>query len=123
MPEPIATALPIPQHAPADESPGLVQSDGPITMLGLVEASPSLSELARDCVDKVLGGVVDVAGNTNQGAVVTLASLKAGLELMECYTDSVRDESVSATIIECTKRGGTPVGVLEHSVSCQGMKR
>lgn len=123
MPEPIGIPVSIPRHTDPGEPSGLVQSEGPITMLGLVDASPSLSELARDCVDKVLGGVVDVAGNTNQGGVVALASLKAGLELMECYADSVHAESVSATIIECTKRGGTPVGILEHSVSCQGVKR
>jgi hypothetical protein len=90
--------------------------------MGLVDGSASLSELAVDCAAKVDQVVLVAAGATANPLLVGLASLKAGWELGECIDQHLHEADVQATLIECTKRGGTPVGIPEHSVSCQGVK-
>jgi hypothetical protein len=123
MPEPIQPAT-APSYCPAEEGPlPPPLSQGPITTLGLVEAPPSLSELAIDCAAKVDAVAIAMAGATGNMLVVALASLKSGFELAECVDAHEHHANVQATIIECTKKGGTPIGVLENSVSCQGVKR
>jgi hypothetical protein len=98
-------------------------SEGPISTLGLVDAPTPLSDLARDCADKAAGMVLAASTTGRHPAIVALVALKAGFELADCVNDELHKADIDATIIECTNRGGSPVGVLEHSVSCQGMKR
>jgi hypothetical protein len=122
MPEPIQSTQPPPIPTP-EETPMLPGSQGPITTLGLVDAPTPLSDLARDCADKVAGIAIATASTARHPAVIALVALKAGFELADCVNDELYRADVDATIIECTNRGGTPVGILEHSVSCQGIKR
>jgi hypothetical protein len=127
MPEPIQSTpvLPPPVHTEPEISPAPLppaHPQAPIYQLGLVDASTSLSQLARDCAPELDGAVIAVAGVARNPLIAALASLKAGAELNQCVEASLHQDDVDATIIECTKRGGTPVGVLEFSVSCQGMK-
>jgi hypothetical protein len=122
MPEPIQCTQPSPIPTSEDTSmlPG---SEGPISTLGLVDAPTPLSDLARDCADKAAGMVLAASTTGRHPAIVALVALKAGFELADCVNDELHKADIDATIIECTNRGGSPVGVLEHSVSCQGMKR
>ena len=122
MPEPIQSAPPSTCVSSAEPLPPPL-SQGPITTLGLIEAPPSLSELAVDCAAKVDALAIAMAGATGNPLVVALAAIRAGFELSECVDAHEHEANVQATIIECTKKGGTPIGVLEHSVSCQGVKR
>jgi hypothetical protein len=122
MPEPIQSTQP-PPIPTSDETPMLPGSQGPIATLGLVDAPTPLSDLARECADKAAGMVIAAASTARHPAVVALVGLKAGFEIAGCVNDALHQADVDATIIECTNRGGTPVGILEHSVSCQGMKR
>lgn len=120
MPDPIQSTPPTPEYSPP-EGPKLVpQSEGPITQVALVDVPVSLSELAADCADKLAGVVVAAGANPTVRAA---ALLKAGWEVAQCVDNSQREDSVQATIIECTNRGGSPVGILENSVACQGVKR
>jgi hypothetical protein len=122
MPEPIAS-IPSAPALPAEESAPVPSSRGPITTLGLVDAPVNLSELAQGCADRVAGLAVATAGTARHPAVMALISLKAGFDIAACVYDGLHQADVDATILECTRRGGTPVGILEHSVSCQGVKR
>lgn len=119
MPEPIQSLPPTLACLPPEEPK--FASEGPITQVALVDPPVSLSELATDCANEAAGAVVAAA--TSNPLVRAVALVKAGWEIAECIDDSLHHASVQATIIECTNRGGSPVGILENSVSCQGVKR
>lgn len=122
MPEPIQLAIPVPHLAHPEEPAPAPPRDATIAPLALVDVTVPLSELAGNCADKLLGIAAAVAGMDRNPVGAGLSLTKAGWELAECSDEETHKASVQETIIECTNRGGMPVGVLENSVSCQGMK-
>jgi hypothetical protein len=122
MPEPIRSTSPS-QHdtslTPAADPP---RTEAGIVTMALVQAPISLSELAVDCAGKasqLAAAGTDLARNPLSAG---LALVSATWELLDCAATYRHNAEVQATIIECTKRGGMPIGILENSVNCQGAK-
>jgi hypothetical protein len=122
MPEPIQSSSVSQQMISLEPAADPPRTEGGIVTMALVKGSTPLSELAIECGSKA-GQVAAASADLVRNPIsASLALASAAWELVDCVATYRHEADVKATILECTKRGGVPVGVIDNSVNCQGPK-
>src|SRR5262245_9596179 len=117
MPEPIQSTPPSPPLA-SDAPPEPARTPD----VSVVVATPSLSDLALECIGKIDGVVIPFLALARNPVVGALVGFKAGMELRECVDDQIEQASIKAAIQECRDVGGTPVGLVDGVLTCEVVK-